>query len=201
MTALVPADYAPWLAQIKSRVQAARTRAVLAVQREQIDLYLEIGRSILDRQGAQGWGSAIVERLSEDLRREFPDAKGFSVANLRHMRKAAEIFLADENLLQVVRELPWGHCLSLIYQVKNNADRIWYAQAAIQHGWSQAILDVQIETRLHERQGKAVSNFNRTLPAPLSEMVQQATKDPYIFDFLGIGNEAALREVEDVPNV
>lgn len=197
MTALVPADYAPWLAQIKARVQAARTRAVLAVQREQIDLYLEIGRSILDRQGAQGWGSAIVERLSADLRREFPDAKGFSVANLRHMRKAAEIFLADENLLQVVRELPWGHCLSLIYQIKNNADRIWYAQVAIQHGWSRAILDVQIETRLHERQGKAISNFNRTLPAPLSEMVQQATKDPYIFDFLGISNEAHERDLEN----
>lgn len=197
MTASLPADYAPWLAQIKARVQAARTRAVLAVQREQIDLYLEIGRSILERQSVQGWGGAIVERLSADLRRDFPDAKGFSVANLRHMRKAAEILLADENLSQVVRELPWGHCLSLIYQVKNNVDRAWYAKAAIQHGWSRAILEVQIETRLHERQGQAVSNFSRTLPAPLSEMVQQATKDPYIFDFLGIGNEAHERDLEN----
>lgn len=192
-----PVDYADWLAAIKARVQAARTRAVLAVHREQLELYLGIGRSILEKQGEQGWGAGIVERLAIDLRHEFPDAKGFSVANLRHMRKLAEICAADANLSQVVRDLPWGHCLVLLYQLKDNPARLWYAREAIAHGWSRAVLGAQIETRLHERQGKAVSNFERTLPAPYSELVQQATKDPYIFDFLGVGSEAHERDIEN----
>lgn len=195
--AISSSDYADWLASIKARVQAARTRAVLSVHREQLELYLEIGAAILEKQRAQGWGSGVVDRLAVDLRHEFPDAKGFSVANLRHMRKLAEICADDENLSQVVRDLPWGHCLVLIYQLKENANRLWYAREAITHGWSRAVLGVQIETCLHERKGKAISNFERTLPAQLSEMVQQATKDPYIFDFLGVGNEAHERDIEN----
>lgn len=193
----VLAGYPDWLASIKARVQAARTRAVLAVHREQIALYLEIGQSILDKQHAQGWGSGVVERLAADLRREFPDMKGFSVANLRHMRKFAEMCRDDENLSQLVRDLPWGHNLVLMYQVKDEKARTWYASEAHAHGWSRAVLGIQIETRLHERQGQATSNFATVLPAPTSELVQQATKDPYIFDFLGVAQEAHERDIEN----
>jgi predicted nuclease of restriction endonuclease-like (RecB) superfamily len=193
----VLAGYPDWLASIKARVQSARTRAVLAVHGEQIALYLEIGMSILDKQQAQGWGSSVVERLAADLRREFPDMKGFSVANLRHMRKFAEMCRDDENLSQLVRDLPWGHNLVLMYQVKDEKARTWYAREAYAHGWSRAVLGFQIETRLHARQGQATSNFTAVLPAPTSELVQQATKDPYIFDFLGVGQEARERDIEN----
>jgi predicted nuclease of restriction endonuclease-like (RecB) superfamily len=193
----VSADYADWLALIKARVQAARTRAVLAVHREQLELYLEIGRAIREKQSEHGWGAGIVEKLAVDLKHAFPDAKGFSVANLRHMRKLAEVCAEDANLSQVVRDLPWGHCLVLLYQLKTNDIRLWYAREAIAQGWSRAVFGIQIETRLHERQGKAVSNFGHTLPPPYSELVQQATKDPYIFDFLGIGSEAHERDIEN----
>lgn len=195
--AALSAAYADWLASIKARVQAARTRAVLAVHAEQIELYLDIGRSILDRQSMAGWGKGIVDRLAADLRNAFPDAKGFSVANLRHMRKFAEVCAGDENLSRLVRDLPWGHNLLLMYQLKAGEERCWYAREAIAHGWSRNILAIQIETRLFERQGKAISNFDVALPAPDSELVQQATKDPYIFDFLGIGQEARERDIEN----
>jgi predicted nuclease of restriction endonuclease-like (RecB) superfamily len=193
----LPATYPEWLLSIKARVQAARTRAVLAVHTEQIALYLDIGGEILDKQEREGWGVGVVERLSADLKREFPDAKGFSVANLRHMRKLAEFCREQPNLSQLVRDLPWGHCLVLLYQVKDSKARIWYGREAIAHGWSRAVLGIQIETRLFERQGKAVSNFADTLPPAVSELVQQATKDPYIFDFLGVGDEAHERDIEN----
>lgn len=191
------ATYADWLASIKARVQAARTRAVLAVHAEQIDLYLDIGRSILDKQSEEGWGKGVVEKLAMDLRNAFPDAKGFSMANLRHMRKLAEVCAEEVNLSQLVRDLPWGHNLVLLYQLKTPEARLWYAREAIAHGWSRNILAIQIETGLLERQGKAISNFAATLPAPDSELVQQATKDPYIFDFLGVGQEAHERDIEN----
>lgn len=193
----IPATYPDWLASIKARVQAAQTRAVLAVHAEQIDLYLDIGRSILDKQAAEGWGKSVVEKLAADLRNAFPEAKGFSVANLRHMRKLAEICADDANLSQLVRELPWGHNLVLLYQLKTPEARLWYARETIAHGWSRNILAMQIETQLFERQGKAISNFAVALPAPDSELVQQATKDPYIFDFLGVGQEAQERDIEN----
>lgn len=196
MTALLPADYAPWLAHIKVRVQAARTRAVLAVNAEQVRLYWDIGQAILQNQTKEGWGSQIIRKLADDLRRELPDSKGFSYTNLRYMQRFAAEFPDWAICQQVVGKLPWGHILTLIEQVKLSEARDWYARQAIEHGWSRATLGVQIETRLHERQGKAISNFERTLPAPLSEMVQQATKDPYLFDFLGIGNEAHELDLE-----
>lgn len=189
--------YADWLASIKARVQAAQTRAVLAVHAEQIGLYLDIGGSILDKQAEEGWGKGVVERLAADLHSAFPEAKGFSVANLRHMRKLAEVCRDDANLSQLVRDLPWGHNLVLLYQLKAPEARLWYAREAVAHGWSRNILTLQIEKQLFERQGKAISNFAVALPAPDSELVQQATKDPYIFDFLGVGQEARERDIEN----
>jgi predicted nuclease of restriction endonuclease-like (RecB) superfamily len=131
------------------------------------------------------------------LRKGFPELKGFSRRNLYRMRA---FYLAyrdwSEFVPQVVAQIPWGHNTLLLEKLKEPALREWYARACIQHGWSRAILEAQIETRLHERQGAAVSNSEWTLPTPQSELAQQVLKDPYNFDFLSLHNEAVERDLE-----
>lgn len=190
------AGYQDWLSSIKARVQAARTRAVLAVNAEQIRLYWEIGRAILEKQQQEGWGAKVLDRLSRDLRAEFPETKGFSVTNLKYMRRFAEECPDLHFGQQVADQLPWFHIVVLLTQVPDPADRQWYAGKAIEHGWSRNILTMQIETAASQRAGKAISNFPSTLPAYQSDLVQHSLKDPYLFDFLGLGEEAQERDIE-----
>jgi len=195
--AAFPPDYADWLADIKSRVQAARSRAALAANAELIALYWQIGREILQRQSAQGWGSKVIERLARDLREAFPEMKGFSRANLLYMRAFAEIWPDEAIVQQLAGQLPWFHNVILITRLKEHSVREWYAQKAVANGWSRATLEVQIRNRLHERQGQAITNFNTRLPAPNSELAHETLKDPYLFDFLGLGDDAHEREIEN----
>lgn len=191
------AGYHDWLSSIKARVQAAQTRAVLAVHAEQVQLYWEIGQSILQKQREEGWGSGVVRKLADDLRAALPDAKGLSYTNLRYMQRLAGEYPDWAICQRLVGKLPWGHVITLLDRVTTDNTRQWYAAEAIAHGWSRNVLAIQIESRLHERQGKAVTNFSATLPAPNSELATQAVKDPYIFDFLGIGAEAHERDIEN----
>jgi len=195
--AAIPSDYADWLVGIKTRVQAARSRAVLAANAELIQLYWQIGNEILQRQFAQGWGSKVIERLARDLREAFPEMKGFSTRNLMYMRDFAESWPVVEIVQQLAAQLPWFHIVVLMTRMKDASSREWYAQRAIAEGWSRATLEVQIRNRLHERQGQAVTNFNARLPQPHSELAHETLKDPYLFDFLGLGDEAHEREIEN----
>ena len=188
-----PAGYGAWLAELKARIRATRLRAAIAVNVELVALYWQIGRDILDRQSEQGWGARIVECIAADLRAEFPDARGFSRANLLYMRAFAEAWPASDFVQQVVGQLPWGQNIALL-GVKDPAIRRWYAEAALEHGWSRAVLATQIDTALHARQGQAVTNFARTLPPETFDLAQETLKDPDQFDFLTLG--AAVRERE-----
>ena len=192
----VPAGYAEWLAQLKLRVHSAQQRAALAVNRGLVLLYWQIGQDILARQASQGWGAKVIERLAHDLRVAFPEMKGFSRANLMYMRAFAEEWPDAAIFQQAVGQLPWGHNLVLLSKLKDPVSRLAYAQRAIEYGWSRAVLTMQIETRMLEREGQAVTNFSAALPAPGSDLAQQALKDPYLFDFLGIGKEADESEIE-----
>ena len=193
----LPADYAAWLADLKARIHSAQQRATLAVNRELVLLYWQIGRDILERQGREGWGAKVIERLAQDLRNAFPDMKGFSRANLMYMRAFAEAWPHEAIVQQPVGQLPWGHNLLLLAKLKTAEQRLAYAQRAIEHGWSRNVLGIQIERRLLEREGKATTNFDRRLPAPGSDLARESLKDPYLFDFLGIGDEAGERAIED----
>ncbi len=196
MTApLVPTGYPAWLAGLKTRIREARLRAALAVNGELIGLYWRIGRDILERQAEQGWGSKIVDRLAADLRAEFPDARGFSSANLRYMKAFAEAWPDPSILQRLVGRLPWGQNIELL-AVKDPAVRLWYAEAVLENGWSRAVLAAQIDTQAHARHGKALTNFPRTLPPEASDLAQQALKDPYQFDFLSLREAAHERDVE-----
>jgi predicted nuclease of restriction endonuclease-like (RecB) superfamily len=193
---LIPSDYPALLADLKERIHAARMRATLAVNAELVLLYWDIGRAILDRQEQQGWGAKVVDRLSVDLRLTFPDMRGLSPRNLKYMRAFATAWPGHEIVQQVAAQIPWFHNCVLLDKVKEADLRLWYAQKARLHGWSRNVLVMQIETGLHRRQGKAITNFDATLPAPQSDLANNLLKDPYLFGFLGLEDEAQEREIE-----
>jgi len=192
-----PEGYADWLADLKTRIHTAQQRAALSVNRELVLLYWQIGQDILARQAAQGWGAKVIERLSQDLRSAFPEMKGFSRANLMYMRAFAAAWPDEQIVQQAVGQLPWGHNLVLLSQLKDPAQRLAYAESAIAHGWSRNVLNIHIETRLLERSGKAATNFELTLPKPQSDLARESLKDPYRFDFLGLSREAGERAIEN----
>jgi len=192
-----PEGYADWLADLKTRIHTAQQRAALAVNRELVLLYWQIGQDILARQAAQGWGAKVIERLSQDLRAAFPDMKGFSPRNLKYMRAFAEAWPDAEFVQEVLAQLPWYHQLALLDKLPGPQTRKWYAAKAIEHNWSRNVLVMQIETRLLERTGKAATNFELTLPKPQSDLARESLKDPYRFDFLGLTDEAQERAVEN----
>jgi len=218
---VLPVGYANLLADLKARVRAAQLRAVVSVNRELILLYWDIGRIIVEAQKTKGYGKQVVERLANDLQKEFPGLAGFSPQNVWYMRSfylawtkelqklqqpvgesTSKILsqlvgeLAGQNPPQPVAEIPWGHNLVLLAKLKTPILRLWYAHKAIEHGWSRAVLTHHIETQLHKREGKAITNFQRTLPPPQSDLAEQTLKDPYNFDFLTIHREAQERDLE-----
>lgn len=199
-TSLAPAPkgYSAWIADVKARVRAAQLRASLAVNHELVALYWSIGRDLLERRAKSKWGDGVIARASADLRSEFPNMEGFSVSNLRYMRQFAEAW-ADPGAIhqQPVGELPWGHNLVLLAKIKTRERRLAYAAAAVEHGWSRAMLTLHIEQGTVERTGKALTNFDRTLPRPLSDLAHESLKDPYRFDFISLGAEAGERALED----
>lgn len=191
-----PEGYGDWLKELKNRIHSAQQRASLAVNRELVLWYWQIGQDILTRQAQQGWGAKVIERLAQDLRLAFPDMKGFSPRNLKYMRAFAEAWPDVQFVQQAAAQLPWGHNLVLLDKLPGPETRRWYAAQAIEHNWSRNILVMQIETRLLERSGNAVSNFETLLPKPQSDLARESLKDPYRFDFLGLTLDAQEREIE-----
>jgi len=196
----LPADYPQFLAEIKARIAAARTHAALAVNSELIQLYWEIGHEILEREQREGWGSGVINRLASDLRREFPSITGFSRSNLHYMRSFAEAWPlvggSQEIVQQPVGQLPWGQNIALVTRLEDRDARVWYAASAVENGWSRKVLEAQIATDLRGRQGGALTSFDHALPESDSELVRDAIKDPYNFEFLGLAGRAKERDLE-----
>ncbi len=189
-------NYDAFLSILKQRIRTAQVRAALAVNQELVLLYWQIGREILQRQQDEGWGTKVIERIAKDLKREFPEIKGFSRTNLLYMRAFASAYPDEQFVQQAAGQIPWFHNCVLLDRVKAPEQRVWYIQQTIQNGWSRAILEMQIESRLYSRQGSAVTNFSQTLPKPQSDLAQQLIKDPYHFDFLTLSKEAQERDLE-----
>ena len=194
---IISEDYADFLQSLKSRIATAQTKAALAVNRELVLLYWNIGREILERQENQGWGAKVVDQLSRDLRSAFPEMKGFSTRNLKYMRALAETYHNEQFVQQAVAQIPWGHNVRILDNVKSPEEREFYIHKTIENGWSRDVLVWQIESKLFERQGKAVTNFELTLPKPQSDLAHQLLKDPYNFDFLTLHDDAVERDLEN----
>lgn len=194
---LLPQGYEEFVRQLKERIQAARVRAALAVNRELVLLYWEIGRDILARQAEHGWGSKVVDRLAVDLQKAFPGFEGFSPRNLKYMRAFAAAWPDEPIVQEALAQITWYHNLTLLEKVKEPEERLWYARAAVVNGWSRNVLVHWIESDLYQRQGRAPTNFERTLPPSQSDLAQQVLKDPYNFDFLTLAQDAAEKELEE----
>ena len=192
----LPDDYAAVLHDLKDRIQTERLRVTLAANAAMVLLYWDIGKVVLDRQGQQGWGAKIIDRLSCDLKIAFPEMTGLSPRNLKYMRKFADSW-PDRAIVQgPLAQITWYHNLALLEKCKTPEIRLWYARQTVENGWSRNILSMQIESSLHQRQGKAINNFESALPPTDSDMAAQVFNDPYLFDFLGTADPRKEREVE-----
>jgi len=192
----LPAGYAKFLDDVKSRIRTAQIKAALSVNRELIRLYWSIGRDIVERQHAEGWGAAVIDRLAADIQREFPGLAGFSRANVYRMRA---FYLAYPQDLAIVSQaarqvdastppepmvsLPWFHIVVLLESLKDPHQRLWYARQAVEHGWSRAVLVHWIESDLYSRQGQAVTNFPVTLPPRSRTWPLKSSRTPTISTF------------------
>jgi len=207
----IPHDYRELLDELKQKVRTVQIRASLSANRELIGLYWYMGRRITEKQENAGWGASVIERISRDLQKTFPDIKGFSPRNIWRMKSfylayaslhtPAKDKIAGQSsgmiiLPQLVAEIPWGHNVILLEKIKNSAEREWYMRQTIEHGWARVVLVHQIESGAFARQGKALTNSDRTLIPAQSDLVKQVLKDPYIFDFLSIGDAAVERDLE-----
>lgn len=216
--------YSGLLADIKSRIRQAQSRAASAANAEVILLYLDIGRMIQERQEREGWGASVIPRLSKDLRNDLPEVKGFSERNIGYMirfareysssilqqavakiegsaimpQPVAKLAAADipANLQQIVVKIPWGHNILLMEKLKELPTRLWYMEQIVRNGWSRETLGQMIKSSAHLRQGAAVTNFPERLSSPQSDLARQLLKDPYIFDFLTLEEPFHERELE-----
>lgn len=202
---VLPEGYRDFLKEIKERVQKAQVKASLAVNQELIHLYWEIGKEIVNRQEKQKWGSSVIDRLAKDLRSSFPEIKGFSRSNIFRMRA---FYLACQKVAQPARQLridappevfasiPWWHNITILEKVDSTEERIWYAKKTIENGWSRTVLTWQIDSHLYHRQGGAITNFDKALPPPQSDLARKTLKDPYLLDFLTLREGYLERELE-----
>ncbi|MHA7650475.1 PDDEXK nuclease domain-containing protein [Mycobacterium sp. ML4] len=194
--AAVPDWYLELLDVVAGRVQAGRQRAVVAANQELVATYWEVGKEILARQNAEGWGARVIDRLASDFKERFPEATGFSPRNLKYMRAFAAAWPHRAIVQAPLAQLPWYHHITLNEKLDSSDLRLWHAQAAVDQGWSRNLLVHHIEGQVHHRAGRAITNFTDTVPPPDSDLAEQATRDPYLFDFVGVADIRGERDLE-----
>ena len=188
-------EYFKALMDIKTAIREAQYRAVLGANREQIILFWSIGRVIIEN---SGYGNRFIENLARDIKLEFPSAKGYSVRNLRYMKKFAE-FVHDESKVQTVSALlTWSHNTCLLDKTTSFDEYIWYATQTIENGWSLSSLEYYAGTKTYQRQalGEKAANYKALLPQPQSNLAMETLKNPYVFDFVEQREGIIEREIE-----
>lgn len=193
---LMPKDYLPFLSEIKKLIIEERLKTIISANSVMIILYWNIGKLILQKQNLAGWGAKVIDRLSFDLKKQFPDMTGFSPRNLKYMKKFAEEWSDFELVQRTVALIPWRSNIILLEKLKDPDLRLWYAKKTIEFGFGKDMLVFQIESELHLRQGASINNFHASLPPNDSDMTAQVFKDPYIFDFLGTSDPRREAELE-----
>lgn len=211
-------EYRSWVKELKQRYLSARLKASIDANRTLLEYYWSLGRDITDKQYANTYGSGFYETLSRDLRSEMPGEKGFSVTNLKYMYYFYQLYSqlienrpqgADDfdspnrrqsadDLLREIFSIPWDHQCRIVSKCKKNPDKaLFFVRKVIENSWGRDVLLNFLGTDLYERQAKAITNFNKTLPALQSDLAQQTTKDPYVFNFLAMTEDYNERELED----
>ena len=188
--------YLQVLENLKAQIHTARMQAAVMLNNHVLRLYWEIGQTIVREQKVRGWGAKVIDELSKDLRREFPDFKGLSPRNLHYMKTFALNYPDVANFAPIGAKLPWRHICLLMDKVKDAPSRDFYAAKTVEGGWSRAVLEAQIESGLIHRVGKAITNFETTLPPEYSDLARQTLKNPYAFGFLSIEGKMHERDLE-----
>ena len=186
-------DFKDIVLNIKNEIKTSQTKTMIEVNKNLITLYFRLGKIISEN---SKYGKSFIKNVSTELKLEFPNMKGFSERNLNYMKLFYEEYRDDENLQQLVANLPWGHNLLLMEKFKDKKIRKLYAQATVENGWSRNVLSFQIDGQYHLRVGKSANNFNNTLPNPNSDLVNNVIKDPYIFDFITLKDGYKEKELE-----
>ncbi|MCM8626217.1 PDDEXK nuclease domain-containing protein [Accumulibacter sp.] len=192
----LPPDYAQLLAEVKECIRSAQYAALKAVNTELVGLYWDLGRMIVERQVGETWGKSVVEKLSTDLRREFPAVGGFSASNLWRMKAFFELYREHEKLAPLVREVAWAHNLAIMSKCKDPLEREFYLRMTRKFGWSKNVLIHQIENQSYEKSLLGQTNFDQTLTPAQRAQAKLAVKDEYTFDFLELAEEHSERELE-----
>ena len=197
-------DYKDWLQNLKGKIQQSQIKAAIQVNSELLRLYWQIGKDIVEKQAQAKWGDGFLQTLSTDLCSEFPNIKGFSYRNLKSIRQWY-LFYNQLDIIgkQVVSQLevslfsiPWGHHIMIMQRCKDIQEAIFYVYKTIENHWSRSVLEHQIALNLYARQGKAITNFQQQLPATASDLAQELTKDPYVFDFLSLTENYTEKELQ-----
>lgn len=215
---IIISEYKEWLSQIKQKFQSSQIKASIQVNSTLLEFYWNLGNEIVEKQKNSTWGSGFLERLSKDLIAEFPDIKGFSYTNIKNIRQwflfwqqlvgelkiqksqqlVGELEIENTKLIvSQILQIPWGHNIAIIQKCKTIEEALYYVQNTIKNGISRNVLIHQIETNLYARDGKAITNFEATLPPLQSDLAKEITKDPYNFDFLCLTKGYQEKELEN----
>jgi predicted nuclease of restriction endonuclease-like (RecB) superfamily len=192
----LPEDYKNLLIEVKQRIRSAQYAALKAVNKQLIELYWDIGKTIVTRQQGTTWGKSVVEQLAKDLQAEFPGISGFSAANLWRMRLFYESYAENEKLAPLVREIGWTHNLVILEKCKDDLEREFYIRMARKFGWTKNVLIHQIENQTYEKTLLNQTNFDRAISEEIQNQAKLAVKDEYTFDFLELGDEHSERQLE-----
>jgi predicted nuclease of restriction endonuclease-like (RecB) superfamily len=194
-------EYINWVVELKQLINSSQIKASLSVNREMLTMYWEIGQSISQKVETMKWGTGIVDILAKDLKKLFPNQKGFSRTNLFYMKKWFEFYSVNqmefEKVQQLVGQIPWGQNILIMNKAKDKEEALFYLNKTLINNWSRAVLTHQIESDLYDRQGKAITNFETTLITANSELAVETLKDPYKFDFLTLEEEALEKDIEE----
>lgn len=184
------------LENVKQEVLNTQYKAIYAVNKELMFMYWHIGKIILEN---NQWGNKFIDNLSMDLKMEFPEVKGFSIRNLKYMRKFAKEYPDFQFVQEVLAQITWYHNIILMDKIDDIEERKWYIKETVQNGWSSNILKMQIDSNVYERQALAekITNFKLTLPSVQSDLAIQTMKDPYLFDFISIKGKVKELEIEN----
>ena len=194
-------DYQNWITDLKKRYRQSQIKAAIHVNSEMIRFYWSLGRDIVGMKAVARWGSGFYNTLSKDLKEQFNDGKGFSPTNLKYMRQFYELFPENENRQQLVDQIfsiPWSHLVAITISSRGNQEKaLFYISKTIENGWSRSMLKIHLENNLYERYGKAVNNFESTMPKEDSDLAVGITKDPYSFNFLSLDDDYSEKELKD----
>ncbi len=209
----VDKQYKKWIVELKDKIRTTQIKAALSVNRELLYLYWELGREICEKQEKANWGEGLIEQLAKDLSAAFPGVKGFSRTNIFYVRKWFVFYRGEivpqvvgqigkelknnDKALELMTQIPWGHNREIVTRCSAVSEALFYVRETIKNNWSRAVLVAQMESKLYERQGKAIQNFQLAMPGPQADLARETLKNPYNFDFLSLGREAGEKDLED----